>query len=116
MCQRGRPRRRARCPVRLPHPFRVQTGMTHFVNLNATWDTVLLMESLKPGAVNRSAAAVSYPGGKGNNAARSVALLGGKPKLFAFCGIPDKAAAAEFYKKAKVEAHLHAVQGRNRPC
>lgn len=90
--------------------------MTHFVNLNATWDTVLLMESLKMGAVNRAAAALSYPGGKGNNAARTVALLGGKPKLFAFCGDADKARSRDFYRKAKVDAHLHAVQGRNRPC
>jgi 1-phosphofructokinase family hexose kinase len=90
--------------------------MTHFVNLNATWDTVLLLDSLKMGAVNKAAAAVSYPGGKGNNAARTVALLGGKPRLYAFCGQADKARAAEFYKKAKVEATLHAVEGRNRPC
>jgi 1-phosphofructokinase family hexose kinase len=90
--------------------------MTHFVNLNATWDTVFLMDRLKMGDVNRAAASVSYPGGKGNNAARAVALLGGKPSLFAFCGLADKDRAIDFYKKAKVEAHLHAVAGRNRPC
>lgn len=90
--------------------------MTHFINLNATWDTVLLMNTLRMGEVNRAAAAVSYPGGKGNNAARTVALLGGKPMLHAFCGEADKARAADFYRKAKVDARLHAVGGRNRPC
>jgi 1-phosphofructokinase family hexose kinase len=90
--------------------------MIHSVNLNATWDTVLLCGDVQSGEVNRASSAVSYPGGKGNNAARTVALLGGKAKLFAFCGEADKAAAMAFYDDSGVEAKLFPVKGRNRPC
>ncbi len=90
--------------------------MIHFVNLNATWDTVLLCPALKLGAVNKAGAVLSYPGGKGNNAARAAALMGAKPRLFAFCGKQDHVAAARFYRDKGVAAKLFAVPGHNRPC
>ena len=90
--------------------------MIHFVNLNATWDTILLLDSLKLGGVNRAKASGNYPGGKGNNAARTVALLGGKAHLVAFCGKVDLPAAKGFYQKHKVQVDLIPVEGRNRPC
>lgn len=90
--------------------------MIHCVNLNATWDTVLLCSDLKSGKVNRAIKAVSYPGGKGNNAARAVVLLGGKANLFALCGEADKSAALKFYTNSGVKAHLTPVPGRSRPC
>jgi 1-phosphofructokinase/tagatose 6-phosphate kinase len=90
--------------------------MIHFVNLNATWDTVLLLDALKLGGVNRALRSFSYPGGKGNNAARTVAKLGGRARLHAFCGESDKDRAAKFYRASKIEASLCAVEGRNRPC
>lgn len=90
--------------------------MIHCVNLNATWDTVLLCSDLKSGEVNRALKVVTYPGGKGNNAARAVALLGGKANLYAFCGKADRPAALKFYSDSGVEVQLFPVPGHSRPC
>lgn len=90
--------------------------MIHCVNLNATLDHLFVLPSLKLGDVNRAVATLSYPGGKGNNAARAVAALGGKARLHAFCGAAEKAASAAFYKERGVTPALTAVPGQNRPC
>lgn len=90
--------------------------MIHFVNLNATWDTVMLLDELGLDQVNKAVSSFSYPGGKGNNAARTVALLGSKVQLFSFCGKAQLGAARNFYRKAKVDAKLQAVEGASRPC
>lgn len=90
--------------------------MIHCVNLNATLDHLFVLPSLDLGGVNRAVATLSYPGGKGNNAARAVAALGGKARLHAFSGAREKAASASFYKERGVQATLTAVPGSNRPC
>jgi 1-phosphofructokinase family hexose kinase len=90
--------------------------MIHCVNLNATMDTLLVLPDLTLGGVNRAVAALSYPGGKGNNAARAVATLGHKPNLFAFTGKKEKPTSEGFYREQGVKARLQVVPGHNRPC
>jgi 1-phosphofructokinase family hexose kinase len=90
--------------------------MIHCVNLNATMDTLLVLPDLKLGGVNRAVAALSYPGGKGNNAARAVATLGLKPDLFAFTGAKEKVSGERFYREQGVAPRLFPVPGTNRPC
>jgi 1-phosphofructokinase family hexose kinase len=90
--------------------------MIHCVNLNATLDHLFVLPSLKLGGVNRAVATLSYPGGKGNNAARAVAALGGKARLHAFSGEREKASSTAFYKERGVRATLTPVPGSNRPC
>jgi 1-phosphofructokinase family hexose kinase len=90
--------------------------MIHCVNLNATLDTLLVLPELKLGGVNRAVAALSYPGGKGNNAARAVATLGLKPNLYAFSGAKEKASSERFYREQGVLPRLQSVPGQNRPC
>ncbi len=90
--------------------------MIHCVNLNATLDHLFVLPSLELGGVNRAVATLSYPGGKGNNAARAVAALGGKARLHAFSGEKEKAASTAFYKERGVRATLTGVPGTNRPC
>lgn len=90
--------------------------MIHCVNLNATLDHLFVLPELQLGGVNRAVATLSYPGGKGNNAARAVAALGGKARLHAFSGAQERAVSAAFYKERGVRAALTAVPGRNRPC
>jgi 1-phosphofructokinase family hexose kinase len=88
----------------------------HCVNLNATLDHLFVLPSLKMGDVNRAVATLTYPGGKGNNAARTVAALKGKARLHAFSGEGEKATSTAFYKERGVQASLTAVPGFNRPC
>ncbi len=90
--------------------------MIHCINLNATWDTVQIVPKFKSAGVNRATRVFSYPGGKGNNAARAVARLGGQAMLHAFCGQEHAAKAKVFYIQAKVKAKLTIVPGQNRPC
>jgi tagatose 6-phosphate kinase len=90
--------------------------MIHFVNMNATWDTVLLCDAVKDGDVNRAKSVLSYPGGKGNNAARSAALLGAKPIIYSFCGAEDQGDVRKFYAARGIKANLFPAPGRNRPC
>jgi len=90
--------------------------MIHCVNLNATLDHVFVLPSLRWGGVNKAVATLSYPGGKGNNTARAVALLGGKARLHAFCSAEARAGNTRFFKGQKVDARLTAVPGANRPC
>lgn len=90
--------------------------MIHCVNLNATQDHLFVLPALKLGEVNRAVATLSYPGGKGNNAARAVAALGGKAQLHAFSGVAERAASVRFYKERGVQAKLIPVPGSNRPC
>jgi 1-phosphofructokinase family hexose kinase len=90
--------------------------MIHCVNLNATTDHVFVLPTVLHGGVNRSAADLSYPGGKGCNAARAVALLGGKARLHAFAAAKDSAWAAAFFREHKVETRFTKVPGDYRPC
>ena len=90
--------------------------MIHCVNLNATMDTLLVLPDLKLGEVNKAVASLTYPGGKGNNAARAIATMGLKPTLFAFSGAKEKASSDRFYKEQGVNPRLLAVPGHNRPC
>lgn len=93
--------------------------MIHCVNLNATSDYLFLCQELELGGVNKAAAVLSYPGGKGNNAARAVALLSGgklKPGLFAFSGAKERPASSRFFRGQGVRPELVAVPGENRPC
>ncbi|MGH7441847.1 MAG: 1-phosphofructokinase family hexose kinase [bacterium] len=90
--------------------------MIHCVNLNATVDHVFVLADLKPGRVHRAAADLSYPGGKGGNAARAVALLGGRARLHAFCAVSERSRVGAFLKERGVEARLVLVPGESRPC
>jgi 1-phosphofructokinase family hexose kinase len=90
--------------------------MIHCVNLNATLDHLFVLPRLGLGDVNRAVATLTYPGGKGNNVARTVAVLGGKARLHAFCSRVEKAASLAFYRERGVDARLTAVPGRSRPC
>jgi 1-phosphofructokinase family hexose kinase len=90
--------------------------MIHCVNLNATLDHLFVLPSLKLGDVNKAVATLSYPGGKGNNAARTVAALKGKARLHAFTGEGEKATSTSFYKERGVLPNLTSVPGFNRPC
>jgi 1-phosphofructokinase family hexose kinase len=90
--------------------------MIHCVNLNATMDTLLVLPDLKLGEVNKAVASLTYPGGKGNNAARAIATMGLKPNLFAFSGAKEKAGSDRFYKEQGVNPRLLPVPGHNRPC
>ncbi|HTB23184.1 MAG TPA: hexose kinase [bacterium] len=90
--------------------------MIHCVNLNATLDELFVLPSLSLGGVNRAVATLSYPGGKGNNAARAVALLGGKARLHAFTSLKERSMALSFFRGRGVEAKLTAVGGSYRPC
>jgi 1-phosphofructokinase family hexose kinase len=90
--------------------------MIHCVNLNATQDHLFVLPSVEWGGVNRAVATLSYPGGKGNNAARTVAKLKGKARLYAFSGAKERAASQRFYREQGVDARLSPVPGSNRPC
>jgi 1-phosphofructokinase len=90
--------------------------MIHCVNLNATQDHLFVLPSVRWGAVNRAVATLSYPGGKGNNTARTVAKLKGKARLHAFSGAKERAASARFYREQGVDPRLTPVPGTNRPC
>jgi 1-phosphofructokinase family hexose kinase len=90
--------------------------MIHCVNLNATLDHLFVLPSLKMGDVNRAVATLTYPGGKGNNAARAVATLGGKARLHAFSGAAERKLSTAFYRERGVNATLTPVPGHNRPC
>ncbi len=90
--------------------------MIHCVNLNATQDLLFLLPGLRLGQVNRAAALLQYPGGKGNNCARAVALLGHKPSLHAFIGASERSKASAFFKKQGVAPRLQVVPGTDRPC
>jgi tagatose 6-phosphate kinase len=90
--------------------------MIHCVNLNATLDHLFVLPDLRWGEVNRAVATLSYPGGKGNNAARAVAALGGKARLHAFCSAKEGAMARAFFRGRGVEARLTPAPGSYRPC
>lgn len=90
--------------------------MIHCVNLNATQDHLFVLPSVQWGGVNRAVATLAYPGGKGNNAARTVAVLKGKARLHAFSGAGERAASTRFFKERGVAATLTPVPGSNRPC
>lgn len=90
--------------------------MIHCVNLNATLDHLFVLGDLRWGGVNRAVATLTYPGGKGNNAARAVAALGGRARLHAFTSATESSAAKSFFKGRKVETRFTVVPGRYRPC
>jgi 1-phosphofructokinase len=90
--------------------------MIHCVNLNATLDLVLSAPTLKLGGVNRATVSFTYPGGKGGNAARAVALLGGTPRLVAFSGRAEAPGLAAWYAQQGVRADLVPVPGGQRAC
>jgi 1-phosphofructokinase family hexose kinase len=90
--------------------------MIHCINLNATLDTLLVLPELKLGDVNRAVASLTYPGGKGNNAARAIATLGLKPNLFAFTGAKERASGERFYRGEGVHPRLTVTPGENRTC
>ena len=48
------------------------------VTLNPSWDTVVVVDDLRIGEVNRSCREFSYAGGKGIDVARTVHRLGGQ--------------------------------------
>ena len=90
--------------------------MIHCVNLNATLDHLFVVPEVTWGGVTKAVAVLTYPGGKGNNAARAVTTLGGKARVYAFSGAKERAASARFYRERGVDARLTAVPGSNRPC
>jgi 1-phosphofructokinase family hexose kinase len=90
--------------------------MIHCVNLNATLDHLFVLPSLRLGGVNRAVATLSYPGGKGNNAARAVAALGGKASLHAFSSTSEAAMARRFFRGRRVDVRFTTTPGAYRPC
>jgi 1-phosphofructokinase family hexose kinase len=90
--------------------------MIHCINLNATLDLVLSAPEIKLGGVNRATVSFSYPGGKGGNVARAVALLGGQPRLVAFSGRAEAAGLGAWFGQQGVRADLVPVPGGQRPC
>jgi 1-phosphofructokinase family hexose kinase len=90
--------------------------MIHCVNLNATYDHLFVVPSLELGGVNKAVATLSYPGGKGNNAARAVCALGGKARLHAFTSRTEGSMARRFFREHGVETRFTAVPGSYRPC
>jgi 1-phosphofructokinase family hexose kinase len=90
--------------------------MIHCVNLNATLDLVLSVPKLVLGGVNRAPVSFTYPGGKGGNVARAVAILGGRARLVAFSGRAEAMGLRAWYQAQGVQADLEPVAGGQRAC
>lgn len=86
------------------------------VNLNATEDLVYECRTLRPGGVNRAQTLARYPGGKGANVARTLALLGARPKLVAFAPADGLGWGKSYFESKGVVCEFVPVPGSARPC
>ena len=71
---------------------------------------------LQPGAVHRTRAVLSHPSGKGANAARAAAALGGRVQLCAFAGPRLKALLAEQFAYSRVTLAIADTLQETRSC
>jgi tagatose 6-phosphate kinase len=86
------------------------------LNLNATEDLVYECAGLRAGGVNRARALTRYPGGKGANVARTLALLGARPKLVAFAPRNGAGWDKTYFESRGVACDFIPVPGTARPC
>ena len=87
-----------------------------FVAANPSIDRLLEVEALEPGAIHRPGRVVAVPGGKGLNAARAAATLGGSVVAVAMLGGHAGAWIAERLADLGLATRTIDVDGETRTC
>ncbi|MDP9352709.1 MAG: 1-phosphofructokinase family hexose kinase [Chloroflexota bacterium] len=86
------------------------------ITLNAAVDTTYVLDRYYQGEVNRISRKMSAPGGKGNNVARVLALLGHTVRATGFIGGPTGHYIEQGLQDLGVEAAFVRVPGDSRSC
>lgn len=86
------------------------------VTPNAAIDTTYLLDRLVLGEINRVGRVIPQPGGKGNNVARVLAVLGHRPTATGFAGGHTGTALAEGLRAQGVHPAFVEVAGETRVC
>lgn len=83
---------------------------------NLAIDRILQVDSLTPGAVQRSRQAVVQPGGKGSNVARVFRQLGGDVVLLGFLGSRNGPAVTEPLRRTGIHVDTVSAYEETRTC
>lgn len=86
------------------------------VTLNAAVDTTYFMGSLHVGEVNRVERVLTTPGGKGNNVARVLSLLGRRVRAAGLVGGPTGRAIEDGLRELGVETAFLRLEAESRRC
>ncbi|MCE5299414.1 MAG: 1-phosphofructokinase family hexose kinase [Spirochaetia bacterium] len=86
------------------------------VTPNSTVDVVAPVDSFEKGRVLRTGGMVTYPGGKGTNVARALAVLGARTFATGFCGTNDSHDMSHYLSHYGVDSSFIPVYGYNRFC
>jgi tagatose 6-phosphate kinase len=90
--------------------------LIYCINLNATEDLLYECDRIDWNGVSRAREVRPYPGGKGSNVARALALMGAKPILAGFRPRQSRLWNGGFFEKRGIRTHLMPVPGSARPC
>ncbi len=86
------------------------------ITLNAAVDTTYVLDRYHQGEVNRISRKMTAPGGKGNNAARVLALLGHTVRATGFIGGPTGHYIEQGLQDLGIETEFVHVPGDSRTC
>jgi tagatose 6-phosphate kinase len=86
------------------------------VGQNTAWQNVCILPRLCRGEVNRVDEVLSYPGGKGVNAARALSCLGKTAKVLGYAGGRTGELLAEWLQKEGIGCHLTLIRAETRTC